>query len=550
MEENQKKFNLRVAEDGATVLLDCHIAADELDSLVDEISNEFEALGINGSSNKEQLREQLLYASEENPELVDFVLIEGKPVEKFNLRVTEDKLAVLLDCDVTPDELDSLVADIHNKLESLGINGPPDNKQLKKQLNAAAESNPHIRGLVLVEGETPTPPQDGKVDWVGDFFNTGFVKDKETGKINYREKVAHKSVQKNAPLGKRIETKEGKDGKDVFGEQIPTEKPETDYPEVGGNVRFSTADNNYYATVNGRVRLANNILSVNEVYSIPKDVDIKTGNVSHTGAVVVNGDVLRDSKVEADGSIEVHGVVECAEIISGGDLNVHGGIRLEEQKILVEGGIHARFINGGNIQAKHDIVVDNEIVNSNVRTLGSVTIPGGRIVGGEVIAHKGIYVGKTGSKHLIPTVLVAGEDFNFRKRISLKEGKVKKVEEELAKLQGAVNAFAGDPESLSPEAREGHATMEANVSRLKQDLNGFNKEMDDVKAKSMHKAIKLIVVEKVIYPKTTLGLGYERLTVEEDISGPIEARMAREESSGPKDTKIVNEKIELSPKTS
>ncbi len=92
--------------------------------------------------------------------------------------------------------------------------------------------------------------------------------------------------------------------------------------------------------------------------------------------------------------------------------------------------------------------------------------------------------------------------------------------------------------------------MEANVSRLKQDLNGFNKEMDDVKAKSMHKAIKLIVVEKTIYPKTTLCLGYKKLVIEENISGPIEARIVKEESSGPEDTKIVKEKIELSPKTS
>ncbi len=53
--------------------------------------------------------------------------------------------------------------------------------------------------------------------------------------------------------------------------------------------------------------------------------------------------------------------------------------------------------------------------------------------------------------------------------------------------------------------------------------------MDDIKAKSMHKAIKLIVVEKAIYPKTTLGLGYERLEIKEECSGPIEVNIVEDE---------------------
>ncbi len=54
--------------------------------------------------------------------------------KKFNLRVAEDDKTVLLDCDVSTDGLEELVADIGKELEALGIEDPPDQNQLKEQL--------------------------------------------------------------------------------------------------------------------------------------------------------------------------------------------------------------------------------------------------------------------------------------------------------------------------------------------------------------------------------------------------------------------------------
>ena len=51
--------------------------------------------------------------------------------------------------------------------------------------------------------------------------------------------------------------------------------------------------NAYYSEANGWVCLVNDTIYVDEVYTIPKDVDFTTGNISHTGAIMVNRDVLR-----------------------------------------------------------------------------------------------------------------------------------------------------------------------------------------------------------------------------------------------------------------
>ncbi len=71
--------------------------------------------------------------------------------KKFNLRVAEDGKKVLLDCDISTDELDELVAAIGNELEALDIKDPPDQKQLKEQLSSAAEKDPHLVNFILIE---------------------------------------------------------------------------------------------------------------------------------------------------------------------------------------------------------------------------------------------------------------------------------------------------------------------------------------------------------------------------------------------------------------
>ncbi len=450
--------------------------------------------------------------------------------KEFNLRITGDGMAVLLDCDVTTNELDPLVVALGNELKKLGIKDPPSQKQLKEQLHHAAKENPHLVDFVLIKGRPPVPPQHGRVDWADDFFSTGFVEDKKTGRADYRQRAAHESVTKGTLLARQIPVKNGKDGENVFGKPIPAEKPIEYYPKVGKNVRFNLQENTYVAETNGRVRLNNDVLSVDEVYVIEENVDMTTGNISHTGAVVVNKDVLHDAKVEAAGKIEVHGMVESAEIRTGGDLTVHGGIRQsEDHTIVVEGGIHAKFIDGGYIQANTDIVVESEIVNSNVKTLGAVIIPRGHIVGGEILALKGIYVGQAGSKAGTPTMLVAGENFSIRNKLSLRKTKIKRIETELAKLKSFMDKLMTNPESIPTHSPEEYEKKQVKISESEQELQSLIEEVEDIKAKALRGAKKHIVVEKTLYPKTTLCLGDEKLIVDEEYSGPIRAEIVKGE---------------------
>jgi len=447
-------------------------------------------------------------------------------LKKFNLRVTEDRVAVLLDCDVTGVEFNTLVVAVGKQLEALGIKDPPDQKQLKEQLHHATEGNPHLEDFVLIKGKLPVPPQHGRVDWEGDLFNTGFVADKETGKINYRDKAAHESVTKGALLGSQTPAKEGEDGIDVFGEPIHAEEPESYYPEVGENVRFDTNKKAYYAERNGRVRMVNDTLFVDEVYTITEDVDITTGDILHTGAVVVNRDVLNGAKIEAAGNIEVHGNIENAEIRTNGDLTVRGGIRQsEDHRIVAEGTIYAKYIDGGSIQAKKDIVVEKEIINATLQTLGAVIIPRGSIVGGEIVALRGIFAGCTGSRASIPTMLVAGEDFSVRGKRNLKKIKRKRLEEELTQHKNYADSQMSRHNATFTYSSDVLTKVFIKISELERELQAIIEEMKDIESQSLDRAKKVVLVKDTLYPNTIICFDDERLTIAEEYAGPIQAEI-------------------------
>lgn len=530
MGETNKKFNLRIAEDGKTVLLDCDISADELDELAVAIGKELEDLGIKDPPGQEQIKEQLNTVAEKDPHLVNFILIADKPHVPL-LHITDDGIELLLNCDITDDKLDTLVAVIGEELIAIGIKkDPPNQKQLKEQLSAAAKKDPHLVDFVLIKGEPLVSPQDGKVEWEGDLFKTSVVKDPSTGQIDYREKGAHDSVVKDTLLGHQIPAVEGKDGLNVLGDTLIAAKPAANYPQVGANVRLDTNKNAYYAEINGRVLLTNNILSVNEKYIVEEDVDITTGNITHTGSVVVNRDVLSGAKIEAEGNIEVHGTIENAEIQTKGSLIAHGGIRQAEgHKIVAEGGIQAKFIDGGDLQAKNDIVIEKEIINCKVRTLGAVIIPRGSIVGGEIIALKGIYAGYTGSKTYVPTLLVAGDDFSVRFKLSMRRKKIERGEKELKQLRNFASAQMADQKRDFTISNDEHSRTLLKISGLEQELQRVNEEVKEIEAQTLSNGKRLVNVGVTIYPKTTISLGDEILTVEQETGGPVKAEIVEGE---------------------
>lgn len=106
----------------------------------------------------------------------------------------------------------------------------------------------------------------------------------------------------------------------------------------------------------------------------------------------------------------------------------------------------------------------------------------------EIVALRGIYVGQAGSKSYIPTLLMA------------------------------------DSESSSAHGQEEYTERQAKVLELERELQTLIKEAKDISSEAADRVGK-VVVEDALYPKTTICLGGEKLTVAEECVGKVEAKI-------------------------
>jgi uncharacterized protein (DUF342 family) len=293
--------------------------------------------------------------NEEKRDTVDSVAT-AESTEEFSgtkLQVSDDKLAVVLDCPDPGGQIDALLDDVQNQLGELGLTELPDRPQLAAKIQEARGEG-DILGLVLIEGTAPVAPEDGRIEWEQDFFATGFNVESASGRVDYWQRMEKLSVTNGQVLARVHPPKPGSPGTDVFGNDAAVDEPQEAVISQCPNVEYAVdADIGVYtATIDGRIRWADGVLAVDDVFTIDGDVGLETGNISHPGAVEVNGNVLTGATIEAEGDIVVKGLVEPANIRSNGSLTVRGGIvGREDCKIDLGGGVHAKYILDASIAA-------------------------------------------------------------------------------------------------------------------------------------------------------------------------------------------------------
>ncbi|GAB4342737.1 MAG: hypothetical protein Kow0099_20510 [Candidatus Abyssubacteria bacterium] len=442
----------------------------------------------------------------------------------LTVRVTEDHMAVLMDYSGTPEDLASLATQTELELQILGVPEIPPHDVLEQRLREAVKNGKELSNVVLLEGTPPTPPEHERIEWAQDFFGSGFAIDEKTGAMDYRQPATHPAVEGGQLLARVIAPKQGQDGKDVFGRPVPAEKPKRALILPGPHVRVEKRDDGsyFYAEKEGRVRWASNTLAVDEVYRIPTSVGLETGNIRHPGSVLIEGDVSAGSRVEAGGNIEVKGTVETADIQAGGSLKVHGGITgVGAQCIKVEGSVSAKYVLDAHIEAGEDVVVEREILQSTIKTRGSLSMPQGRLVGGRCTALGGVVLGQAGSEGSVPTVLTAAEDHGLDEKLAEIKKQMVAIEKNLEKIHKKVDPLIPRESLLSPKRREAMAKLLAAATEMEKRLQLLRRRQEDIEEDSRARTKPYIYIKNKLYPETTLRIKTATLHMTESLNGPL-----------------------------
>lgn len=394
--------------------------------------------------------------------------------------------------------------------------------EVARRLNEAAPEGGALTDFVLLEGRSPTPPREAEIVWSDEYFKTGFEVDPKTGAMDYRRRAGRRSVAAGEHLATFIPPEPGEDGRDLLGKTVPALRPKVFRVRAGANVRFDEAAGKYYATKDGRIRFTGNVLSVDDVYTIPGSVDLRTGHIKHPGALVVAKNIESESRVEALGDIDVNGTVENAEVVTKGSLTVHGGITGGPRcKIRAEGNIQAKFILNAEIEAGGNVVSEHEINQCTIMSRGAVMVTHGRIVGGDVIALAGIETDQIGSEAFVRTNLAAGEDYTLKEFVAAKENEIQKRRDALHKISERLLPLKERGKTLPPKLREMATQLLSEATKVTEAIRQIEEELENVRADSRSRAKKEVLVRKAIFPDAFFHIPPLTLLIKDKVDGPV-----------------------------
>lgn len=448
----------------------------------------------------------------------------------INIHLAEDGLSLLLDCSIREEDIESACEVILERMSLMKIVRHPDQEQILTLLRHLADHGEEVTGFELVKGRPPIQPVDGKIIWEDDYFNPGFVVDNSSGKIDYNQRVAQCSVMEGDRLATVLPAAEGVPGVDLLGREIRVRRVRSPRINAGDHVRHDKETGAYTAAASGRIRWGSGYLSVDRVYTIRGNVGPETGHISHPGAIVVNGDVQEGYQIEAFGDIDVRGIVEGAHIQTTGNLMVSRGIVGERNgQIAVSGDVHARFIVGANMIVGGNVMVEKEIVQSDIQARGMISVLRGRIVGGRVTALNGVEVAQAGSVACIPTKLVAGEDHELYGMLLAKQKEKERVEKNLAKVRMNIQSLRSRIEAGASAPSKKLKTLLEREKMNEISLDVIDCEMHEIRAESDDRVLKEIRINRKVYPETHLRIDEAEVVVQDEIRGPVKAVAVGEE---------------------
>lgn len=437
----------------------------------------------------------------------------------LQLRITEDKMKVLLSSDLPQARYGEIEAALTPELKRIGVLEDSAVAEALQNLRSAIADGTPLSEFPVLEGTPPVPAQDGTVEWTRDFFKKGFIVDPETGTVDYRERLAEDTVHSGDRLGTVTEPVPGKEGIDVFGKRVATNTGRPANVKSGVGVRVQGED--LFADADGRIRFLNGLVAVDNVLTIDGSIGLKSGHINHPGALVVKQNVDAESRIETTGSIEVAGYVEDAEITTGGDLIVGGGIIGEPGRMIrVEGQVHAKFLKNVHIEASGDVVVLNGIEQCTVLTQGSVQVPQGRIVGGEIVALHGIDAGFIGSEACVPTKVTSGQDYKLSQRMEEHRAEIKHLEDNLEKVQAAIAPHKTHVQSLAPDVKKKYVLLLKQTKQISDRIRELEAEIETLPDESKSMAKMEIMVRKCVFPGTSATIGRLTKQVRDEVSGP------------------------------
>lgn len=358
--------------------------------------------------------------------------------------------------------------------------------------------------LTIAEGIAPKNGEDAHL-----ILEIQKEESEKKEKINFREVLDIPSVKNGQVIAKIVPQTSGVNGRGVTGKLLPARDGKPLKTRAGKNV--IKEGNQFIATTDGQVSVTQKTVTVNPVFEVNGDLDLKTGNINFIGNVVIRGNVPTGYEVIAGGDIKIAGLVEGAQLVARGNILISGGITAGNRgKVVAGGSIQANYLNQANVRAGQDVIINTSSLHSQIEAKESIYCKQGHIIGGVLRSGKDIHVKEVGNHLFTKTELYVGYDSSIeQKEIELRK-EMKEISENIKKLRMIENKLVEAAKIKGKPTTQEQALIvkqRATKQQLELKLAQVEGELEAIEAKKGNREHYAVYIYEKIYPNTSLCFG-------------------------------------------
>jgi len=462
-----------------------------------------------------------------DPATLDIVTDDTTGPNRISVRVDKQRLAAYICIEHLDPTAGVSASSIEKLISDAGIEITAETRDTVQSVVRQAE-NVGIEGraFFLTAGTPAEEGRDGRIIWRVPYSGKPLARMTADGRVDYRELGLITNVAAGQLIFEVVPPTPGRIGTDVLGRTIHPRPGRPVRVRKGRGVRVAEDDRHYYAEVDGRVVFEGGLIMVEPVFEVRGDVDYSVGNIDFNGAVKVLKSVLEGFVVKATGPIEVLGHVEAAELVSGNDIVIHGGVNGKRRgKIRAAGSISARYLNEADVEAGGDIVVQKSVSKSAARCRGNFFAENGAVKGGGIMALGNVSVGILGSEMGVVTQVTVGVEYELAAELAHIGAEIAELEKARNRITAGIGPYLDDPskrDALDGEARQA-------VDRLARQAEQYQESIDELSAKRDALAERLsesrksrITVSRRLEAGVVARIGRYSRRVDESLVGPLE----------------------------
>lgn len=378
---------------------------------------------------------------------------------------------------------------------------------------------------VVLRAVPPVRGEPGRIDWAPGLepdravpVEPGPGQKQAAGTDHYTGRT-YTRLKAGTHIGRLVAPGEGTPGRDVRGGVIES-RGESILSRLDASIR-SDAQGNLTAGKDGMLIGLGGQYRLADVLSIENTVDFATGHITAEGDVVVQGGVRTGFKVHAEGSLKVHGLAEACELSNAGDLFLTIGMA-GAGRGTISAGANARvgYLDSVSATIQGSLIVERELVNSNITVGGSLDARDATVFGGEVAVTDSCRIRTLGSEAFRPTHIVLGDVPLLARQSTESLRAVKVIDAKLAQLAEKERIIRLNPR-LKPQEREQLTELAFDMQELqsrRQELSGSLLELQNAVAARRRLDVE---VSKIILPNVKLTIGAYTVLFDRPVRGPI-----------------------------